>query len=73
LAASKDWLAQGWWACTFPGVAITITILAANYFGDAWAAGSGRRGRRSRGHAVPALLGGAPLVGVTASSREAMP
>jgi peptide/nickel transport system permease protein len=73
LAASKDWLAQGWWACTFPGVAITITILAANYFGDAWAAGSGRRGRRSRGPAVPALLGGAPLVGVTASSGEAMP
>lgn len=73
LAASKDWLAQGWWACTFPGVAVTITILAANYFGDAWAAGSGRRGRRSRGPAVPALLGGAPLVGVTASSGEAMP
>jgi ABC-type dipeptide/oligopeptide/nickel transport system permease subunit len=76
LAASKDWLAQGWWACTFPGVAITIAILAANYFGDAWAAGSGRRGRRPRGPAVPALVGSTPLVGlaaVTASREETVP
>jgi peptide/nickel transport system permease protein len=69
LAASKDWLAQGWWASTFPGVAITIAILAANYFGDAWAAGSGRR-RRPRGSAVPALTAGAPMVGPVAVSPE---
>ena len=69
LAASKDWLAQGWWASTFPGVAITIAILAANYFGDAWA-GSGRRSRR-RGPAVPALVAGTALVGPAASPQEA--
>lgn len=76
LAASKDWLAQGWWACTFPGVAIAITILAANYFGDAWAAGSGGRWRRGRRTAAPALVAGTPLIAsaaVTASPDEAMP
>jgi ABC-type dipeptide/oligopeptide/nickel transport system permease subunit len=34
LAAGKDWLEAGWWISTFPGLAITITILAANYVGD---------------------------------------
>jgi len=63
LAASKDWLAQGWWACTFPGVAIATAIFAANYFGDAWAAGSGRRWSRRRGAASPALAAETPLVG----------
>jgi peptide/nickel transport system permease protein len=72
LAASKDWLAQGWWASTFPGLAIAVAILAANYFGDAWAASSGRR---RRGPVAPALAASAPLVGpapVSASPEEAM-
>jgi ABC-type dipeptide/oligopeptide/nickel transport system permease subunit len=34
LAAGKDWLEAGWWISTFPGLAITVTILAANYVGD---------------------------------------
>ena len=56
LAASKDWLAQGWWACTFPGVAIATAILAASYFGDACGRRSGRRWSRLAG-AFPALRG----------------
>jgi peptide/nickel transport system permease protein len=76
LAASKDWLAQGWWACTFPGLAIAVAILAANFFGDAWADGSGRRWRRRRGRVAPALVAGPPLVGpaaVAPSPEEATP
>jgi ABC-type dipeptide/oligopeptide/nickel transport system permease subunit len=72
LAASKDWLSQGWWACTFPGLAIAIAILAANYFGDAWAVGSGRRWRRRRS-ASPALEASTSLVGLAASPEEATP
>jgi peptide/nickel transport system permease protein len=34
LSAGKDWLEAGWWISTFPGLAITVTILAANYIGD---------------------------------------
>ena len=34
LSAGKDWLEAGWWISTFPGLAITVTILAANYVGD---------------------------------------
>ncbi len=65
LAAAKDWLAQGWWASTFPGVAITVAILAANYAGDAWAAGAGRR--------RPAMTAGAPMVGpVETSAAEVL-
>jgi len=76
LAASKDWLAQGWWACTFPGLAIAIAILAANYFGDAWAAGSGRRWSRRHGAASPALVAETPLVdpaAVASSPEDATP
>jgi len=76
LAQSKDWLAQGWWASTFPGVAIAIAILAANYFGDGWAAASGgRRRRRRRGAGGPTVVAGTPLVGpaaVTATAEEVM-
>lgn len=34
LAAGRDWLGVAWWISTFPGLAITVTILAANYLGD---------------------------------------
>jgi ABC-type dipeptide/oligopeptide/nickel transport system permease subunit len=53
LAAGKDWLAAAWWWSTFPGLAITITILAANFFGDHAAALLEPRARRSR-RAAPA-------------------
>lgn len=34
LSHGKDWLGPAWWISTFPGIAITITIFAANYLGD---------------------------------------
>lgn len=34
LAAGKDWLQLAWWNSTFPGLAITLVILASNYLGD---------------------------------------
>lgn len=38
LAAGRDWLRVAWWVSAFPGLAITVTILAANYLGDHLAA-----------------------------------
>jgi peptide/nickel transport system permease protein len=34
LAAGANQLSTAWWLSTFPGLAITITILAANFVGD---------------------------------------
>lgn len=34
LAYGKDWLNGGWWISMFPGLAITVVILASNYAGD---------------------------------------
>jgi ABC-type dipeptide/oligopeptide/nickel transport system permease subunit len=34
LAAGATYLATSWWLPTFPGLAITMTILAANFIGD---------------------------------------
>jgi len=34
LAAGATYLSTSWWLPTFPGLAITITILAANFIGD---------------------------------------
>ena len=31
---SREYLPQSWWAVTFPGVAILITVLGFNLFGD---------------------------------------
>jgi ABC-type dipeptide/oligopeptide/nickel transport system permease subunit len=45
LAAGRDWLGVAWWICTFPGLAMTVTILAANYLGDHVAAVLEPRGR----------------------------
>lgn len=38
LAAGRDWLGTAWWISTFPGLAITVTILTANFLGDHLAA-----------------------------------
>jgi ABC-type dipeptide/oligopeptide/nickel transport system permease subunit len=38
LAAGRDWVSTAWWISTFPGLAITITILASSYLGDHLAA-----------------------------------
>src|SRR2546421_586147 len=45
LAAGRDWLGVAWWISTFPGLAMTVTILAANYLGDHVAAILEPRGR----------------------------
>jgi peptide/nickel transport system permease protein len=34
LASGKSWLQVAWWTSTFPGLAITLVILASNYLGD---------------------------------------
>jgi peptide/nickel transport system permease protein len=35
LAAGATYLSTSWWLPTFPGLAITVTILVANFAGDA--------------------------------------
>lgn len=35
LADGRAYLATGWWLATFPGLAIMVTVLAANLLGDA--------------------------------------
>lgn len=34
LATGRDYLVRAWWVATFPGVAIVLTVLALNIFGD---------------------------------------
>jgi ABC-type dipeptide/oligopeptide/nickel transport system permease subunit len=34
LASGRDWISTGWWISTFPGLAITLSILAINFLGD---------------------------------------
>jgi len=34
LAQGRDYLQNAWWISTFPGVAIALTVLAVNLFGD---------------------------------------
>jgi len=34
LAEAKDYLAEAWWASTFPGLAIMLTVLSINVVGD---------------------------------------
>src|SRR5258706_3317613 len=45
LAAGATYLATSWWLPTFPGLAITVTILAANFIGDYLMAVLDPRGR----------------------------
>ena len=35
LADGREFLLDAWWIATFPGVAIAITVLGFNFFGDA--------------------------------------
>lgn len=35
LADGRDFMSDAWWVATFPGVAIMITVLGFNFFGDA--------------------------------------
>jgi peptide/nickel transport system permease protein len=34
LADGRDYLRAGWWVATFPGIALTLTVLAVNLLGD---------------------------------------
>lgn len=34
LSQGREWINVAWWIAAFPGLAITITILASNYLGD---------------------------------------
>ncbi|MGB4138038.1 MAG: ABC transporter permease, partial [Microbacterium sp.] len=34
LATGRDYLVRAWWVATFPGVAIVLTVMALNVFGD---------------------------------------
>ena len=45
LSNGTAWLGPAWWISTAPGIAITLTILAFNYFGDELAALVDPRGR----------------------------
>ncbi len=35
LSDSRSFISRGWWLAVFPGLAITITVLSINFFGDA--------------------------------------
>lgn len=35
LSDSRTFISRGWWLAVFPGLAITITVLSINFFGDA--------------------------------------
>jgi peptide/nickel transport system permease protein len=34
LADGRDYLRAGWWVATFPGMALTLCVLAINLLGD---------------------------------------
>lgn len=59
LAAGAAYLSTAWWLSTFPGLAITVTILLANFVGDYLAAvldpRGGARFRPAFGFAAPGL------------------
>jgi peptide/nickel transport system permease protein len=64
LAAGAGYLATSWWLATFPGLAITATILAANFIGDYLMAVLDPRDRVRRTHSLSAMtLGRRPARG----------
>jgi ABC-type dipeptide/oligopeptide/nickel transport system permease subunit len=58
LAAGATSLATSWWLSVFPGLAITVTILAANFIGDYLLAAADPGGGRPRAHDLRAMLAG---------------
>jgi peptide/nickel transport system permease protein len=48
LAAGATYLSTSWWLSTFPGLAITVTILAANFIGDSLMTALDPRGMSER-------------------------
>jgi peptide/nickel transport system permease protein len=45
LAESRTYLRQAWWSAVFPGVALTLVVIAATVVGRAWQASYERRNR----------------------------
>ena len=35
LSDSRTFISRAWWVAVFPGLAITLTVLSINFFGDA--------------------------------------
>jgi peptide/nickel transport system permease protein len=60
LAAGATYLSTAWWLTTFPGAAITVTILMANFVGDQMAAALDPRGGIRIKRAMPAFFLGSP-------------
>jgi ABC-type dipeptide/oligopeptide/nickel transport system permease subunit len=58
LAAGATNLATSWWLSVFPGLAITVTILAANFIGDYLLAAADPGGGLRRAHDLRAMLAG---------------
>jgi ABC-type dipeptide/oligopeptide/nickel transport system permease subunit len=58
LAAGATNLATSWWLSVFPGLAITVTILAANFIGDYLLAAADPGGGLRRAHHQRAMLMG---------------
>jgi ABC-type dipeptide/oligopeptide/nickel transport system permease subunit len=58
LAAGATNLATSWWLSVFPGLAITLTILAANFIGDYLLAAADPGGGLRRAHDLRAMLMG---------------
>lgn len=71
LAAGATSLATSWWLSTFPGLAVTVTILLANFTGDQlMSALDPRDGVRLR-QSLPRLLGRRPMRTAAAGARDA--
>ena len=34
IGSSRDYIHQAWWTVTFPGIAVTLVVLALNWLGD---------------------------------------
>jgi peptide/nickel transport system permease protein len=70
LAAGATYLSTAWWLTTFPGAAITVTILLANFAGDRMAAALDPRGGVKAARSLRRLIsGGLP----TGRTREEQP
>jgi peptide/nickel transport system permease protein len=57
LAAGATYLATAWWLSTFPGAAITVTILVANFAGDSLTEALDPRGDRQLRHSLRTFAG----------------
>jgi peptide/nickel transport system permease protein len=71
LAAGATSLSTAWWLSTFPGLAITVTILVANYAGDWVMTLTGGRAGRTRFRAFGGLRTDLPAANAVAPGQPA--